>query len=147
MCCRNGLSRPTQEETVGFRSRRVSSDSALTRVRLPTGGELRDEWIYLHSCLSAWLQQWSAGDLHHQMFLICKVDWWLGATSWTNVIESRQRTRTRTSVSAKCSVKFTCSNEHKWSCSQRCISMCLKWLSHRSPRRRHLISLSPSATL
>ena len=46
----------------------VKPDPALIFDSLPTGGELRDyfltfwikKWIYPHSCLSTWLQQWSA---------------------------------------------------------------------------------------
>ena len=63
---------------IGFRSRTLwrknlpgaSSGSALIQRRSPAGGDLRDHFltcwiikvIYLHSCWSAWLQQWSGAD-------------------------------------------------------------------------------------
>ena len=80
--------------------------------------------IYFHSCCSAWLQQWSGGEPHCQVFLVCNVDCWLELDGkWTllhecNITERRQRTRTWTRFSAGCwllpGFKHTCV-VYRWS--------------------------------
>ena len=57
------------------------------------------KWIYPRTCLSTWLQQWSAGDLY------CRVDWsWRGNILYFMNVTYRVEgeSRARTGVSSEC---------------------------------------------